>query len=221
MVEEQLLKEARLRFARIRKKAKELGLSNEELIQLDVIKRHRNDVNLGKLFSKFILYSLLAAAVTSGLVYAGYKAGILTPRMGAEFIAKYVSYSDVEQDSCLIPYSESVLDIFRPPVDCDFCKDVHREDRVTNLTAENFKEKYAYSGRPVVITDGTKDWTAHKFFSFNFFRKVYKKGSPVLESSSKDCQFFKYNTDFNSVKEVFRMPKSMREMKGKSWYVGW
>ena len=128
---------------------------------------------------------------------------------------------DLEQEQCLLPTTEIMLDVFRPPLDCSFCEGIHKEDRVANLTAEEFKDKYGYSGRVTVVTDGTKDWSASKFFSLGFFKKVYGKNSPVLESASKDCQFFRYNTDFNTMKEVFTMPKKMQKMEGKPWYIGW
>ena len=128
---------------------------------------------------------------------------------------------DLASEQCLLPSYEVMLDLFRPPQDCSFCEGIHKEDRVANLTAEEFKDKHAYSGRVTVVTDGTKDWTANKHFSLGFFKKVYGKGSPVLGSDSKDCQFFRYNTDFNSLQEVFTMPKKMQKMEGRAWYVGW
>ena len=128
---------------------------------------------------------------------------------------------DLDTEQCLMPTTEIMLDMFRPPLDCSFCEGIAKEDRVANLTAEEFKAKHAYSGKVTVVTDGTKDWTASKFFSLRFFKEVYGKDSPVLSSGSKDCQFFRYNTNFDSLKEVFSMPKKMQRMEGQAWYVGW
>ena len=139
----------------------------------------------------------------------------------ANIYAKFFMQMELKDEACLVPTTETFLDMFRPPQDCSFCEGIHHEDRIANLSAEEFKEKYAYSGRVTVVTDGTKNWTASKYFSLGFFKKVYSKGSPALESSSKDCQFFRYNTDFNTLQEVFDMPRKMRKMEGKSWYVGW
>ena len=40
------------------------------------------------------------------------------------------------------------------------CLGISEFERVANLTRKDFTDKYAYSGRPVIITDATKDWTA-------------------------------------------------------------
>merc|ERR1712079_422385 len=115
--------------------------------------------------------------------------------------------------------------MFRPPVNCSICRDVHNVEKVSNLSQEEFTKKYAYTARPVVITDGTKGWTAQKVFSFNYFKGVYGPNSPALVSDSAsreaNCQFFPYQTKFDSLKEVFNMSKEDAEMNGKPWYIGW
>ncbi len=50
--------------------------------------------------------------------------------------------------------------IFRPPEKCDFCRGIKSAKRVANILPEDFEREFAYSGKPVVITDATKNWTA-------------------------------------------------------------
>lgn len=139
----------------------------------------------------------------------------------AEF-STLVTDIDLTNDNCVVPLTDFMLDFFRPPVNCDFCEGIKGFDRVQNLSTDEFVEKYAYSGRPVIITDATKNWAAVDHFSFDFFRKLYKKKSPVFNpDKGKDCQFFPYKTSFKDLKDVFKMPLEMVEMKGHSWYVGW
>ncbi len=221
MADTMLRAEARQHFARIQKKASQLGLNNNDILALELIKKHKKPINLASITSKTLLFFVLAVGIVAGLGYGGVRYGLIQPKSLAVLWAKYVVPMELEQEQCLLPTTETVLDVFRPPQDCSFCEGISHEDRVANLTTEEFKKLHAYSGKITVVTDGMKDWTAQKHFSLNFFKKVYGPSSPVLDSSSRDCQFFRYNTDFNSVREVFRMPKKMQKMEGKSWYVGW
>lgn len=50
--------------------------------------------------------------------------------------------------------------VFRPPENCEFCKQVKHMERVRDISVEEFTERYAYSGRPVIVEDATKNWTA-------------------------------------------------------------
>ncbi len=77
---------------------------------------------------------------------------------------------DIERDTCFVEVHEMFLDMARPPVDCSLCKTVKDVDRVRDITPEQFEAKYAYSGVPVVITDGMKNWTAPEYFNFTFFK---------------------------------------------------
>lgn len=84
------------------------------------------------------------------------------------------------------------------------------------LRAARFAISYAYSGKPVVITDAMTNWTAPKVFSFSFFKTLYR-------GQDANCQFFPYKTEFQSLQDVFDMSASRATMeKGtKPWYVGW
>ena len=61
---------------------------------------------------------------------------------------------------------------------------------------------YAYSGRPVIISDALVNWTAKDTFSYNFFRSLYKTSS---SRHSRRCQFFPYKTEFRSLEEALSM----------------
>ncbi|KAA0193817.1 hypothetical protein HAZT_HAZT004530 [Hyalella azteca] len=80
---------------------------------------------------------------------------------------------------------------------------------------------YAYTGRPVLVLDGQRDWTAPRTFSFDFFKNIYAPDSPVLSHSYRDCQFFPYQTSFSSLRDVFNMSRDRVNMRGEPWYIGW
>lgn len=131
--------------------------------------------------------------------------------------------SDVESEMCSVYMPEFVSDIFRPPVDCSFCKDLKEVKTLYNISQEEFEQLYAYSGVPVVIGDGTANWTAPKVFSFEFFKDLYKNGSVALHRQLQNCQFFPYQTEFEHLGEVLHMSKERALMMdgSKPWYVGW
>ena len=62
--------------------------------------------------------------------------------------------------------------------------------------------KYAYSGRPVLIKNAAKNWKAMEKFNFEFFKDLYAglPNTPVLYNGvdgygSKDCQFFAWKSE--------------------------
>ena len=128
---------------------------------------------------------------------------------------------DVYKEPCLLNNIEGLSSLFRPPVDCGFCVNLTGIDRVSNLTPNMFEEFYAYSGRPVVVLDGAKNWTAPKTFSFEFFKGIYSENSPALESKGYNCQFFPYQTEFLNLAEVFQMDSERINNHSKPWYIGW
>jgi hypothetical protein len=129
---------------------------------------------------------------------------------------------DLTQTECIFENFEFIADMFRPFVDCSVCN-ITGIDRVSNISQKEFLEKYAYSGRPVVITDGAKGWPAADVFSFEFFKELYGPDSPNLDPyGDRDCQFFPYQTNFESLNEVFDMSEERQNgVVGKPWYIGW
>ncbi|KAL6260275.1 hypothetical protein P5V15_007807 [Pogonomyrmex californicus] len=119
-------------------------------------------------------------------------------------------------NKCLIMAPSFTQKVFRPPEDCSICQDVQQVDKLSAVDPTSFEQRYAYSGKPVVISDAMVNWTAPKVFSFSFFKTLY-------HGEEANCQFFPYKTEFRSLQDVFDMSASRATMeKGtKPWYVGW
>ena len=128
---------------------------------------------------------------------------------------------DISEIQCVVDNFEFIADMFRPYVDCSVCN-ITGIDRISNISQREFLRKYAYSGRPVVITDGARGWSALDKFSFEFFKELYVPDSPNLETTDRECQFFPYQTKFESLGEVFNMSEDRRDgVVGEPWYIGW
>ncbi|XP_011298259.1 uncharacterized protein [Fopius arisanus] len=121
-----------------------------------------------------------------------------------------------QHQKCLVGTPNVFQRIFRPAEDCSVCQDVQQVEKLADVELEVFEERYAYSGRPVVITDATNDWSAMKVFSFAFFKSLY-------EDQDANCQFFPYKTGFHNLREVFNMTEDRATLRPGSqpWYVGW
>lgn len=216
----------KVRFKKLYKKAKAMGISEADIRKLPFVAKHKpKSVNIIFMIFKWIFHLIFGGFFLALLLYGALKKGWIEEKSLAEY-STILTNIDLRTDQCVIPYSETVLDFFRPPVDCEFCKGIDKFDRVENLDPKDFVTKYAYSGRPVIVTDAMVNWTAYKHFSFDFFKKLYKRDSPVLNppddsTSGRDCQFFPYKTKFHGLIDVFKMPRKMVEMKGDPWYVGW
>ncbi|XP_058796032.1 uncharacterized protein LOC131666944 [Phymastichus coffea] len=125
-------------------------------------------------------------------------------------------YENVRFDRCLLDVPSFARQVFRPAEDCSICQDVQQVEKIARIDAELFEERYAYSGRPVVITDAAADWTAMEQFSFAFLKQLY-------EGREADCQFFPYETEFRSLRDVFNMSAGRALLRAgtRPWYVGW
>ncbi|KAK2556876.1 hypothetical protein P5673_021089 [Acropora cervicornis] len=204
-------------FIALRKKAKVLGIKDSQLVKVSAVKSLKK-----KRVTCFVVTSVVICllGILSGVGVVLYQNEVITRRALFKFFQNVMDFS-IDNDVCLIPYPEIILDMFRPPVNCSVCKEVHKIDRVSSLSKEEFLGKYAYTARPVVITDGTKGWTASQYFSFNYFKSIYSPDSPVIISEDDKCQFFPYQSGFTALKEVFNMSEKDANMEGKPWYIGW
>ncbi|XP_037076776.1 bifunctional arginine demethylase and lysyl-hydroxylase JMJD6-B-like [Pollicipes pollicipes] len=144
---------------------------------------------------------------------------------GLSRLILWVEGLDVENEPCMIEMHPIMADLTATPNNCSRCSDVLDVDRVSNITPQEFELKYAYSGRPVIITDGTANWTAPAVFNFQFFKELYAESSGRLaaDSTERGCQFFPYKTDFDGLSDVFSMSAARANMqKGEEpWYIGW
>lgn len=111
--------------------------------------------------------------------------------------------------------------IFRESETCQLCANVDQVDRVKNISPTDFEELYASKGRPVVVTDGTAQWSAIDTFSFDFFKALYRNTSDG--DSRTECQFFPYKTEFRSLEEALNMSdeRARLDANTKPWYIGW
>uniref|UniRef100_A0A1A9UEL8 Cupin-like domain-containing protein n=1 Tax=Glossina austeni TaxID=7395 RepID=A0A1A9UEL8_GLOAU len=140
-------------------------------------------------------------------------------------VAYYYGHLRTEHCSLIMP--QAMRYAFRPPENCEFCKQVKHMERVRDISVEEFTERYAYSGRPVIVEDATKNWTALEKFNYWYFRDIYNAAKN--KEKVVDCQFLPYNTGFRHLYEALDMPAERVEFykakeRGESpkpWYFGW
>ncbi len=204
-------------FHKIRQKALSLGITPVQLQSLSAVK------NLKAPRKHYVLPVLGVVAVL--VVVVGVTVAIEWPVSRRGLTQSWFDWQglDLEEETCLVDMHDVVLDVTRPPVDCGICRGVSVVEKVQNITPEEFEEKYAYSGNPVVIVDAMKNWTATQVFNFDFFKSIYHEDSPVLNNMDAQCQFFPYKTTFGSLSEVFDMSEERAQLKNgeEPWYIGW
>lgn len=212
---------ARIRFKKLYNKAKELNLKDEDIRNLEILQKYKEKrLDIISLTFKYLMYAIFFTSVISLATYGAVRFNYLEAKTVAKWTTIFTGV-DLETDQCIFPFTESVLDLMRPPVNCSFCKGVTGFERVSNLSQKSFVNDYAYSGRPVIITDATQNWTALKTFNFDFIKSIYKKDSVIFNGNDKGCQFFPYQTKFEGLGDVFAMSKKMKEMRSDPWYIGW
>lgn len=101
------------------------------------------------------------------------------------------------------------------------CIDVQAVDKVKNISQNEFGLRYSSRMKPVVVVDGTRDWSPIKTFNFDFFKSLYQNN--YSDSSKDECQFFPYKTEFKSLKEALNMSSERSRLQpgSEGWYIGW
>ncbi|MEH2411051.1 cupin-like domain-containing protein [Nostoc sp.] len=61
-------------------------------------------------------------------------------------------------------------------------------ERRSNLSDDEFVKEYAFVGKPVIITDAMKDWTAMTKWIFDFFRSKYGAITVNVKEDSTENQ---------------------------------
>jgi len=91
---------------------------------------------------------------------------------------------------------------------------------MASISPEDFYEKFAFTGRPLVVTDEAKAWLAGTAFSADFFRKLYHDVLPSKHVGvvSDPCDYFPYSSGLPTMAHfVERLSKG----GNGSFYVGW
>ena len=202
-------KEVENSFKALRKEAQNSGLTKKEirLEFLQAIRGQRQKKNATLWSRKLRLVFLIFFPVLLSC--------------GGFFLFRYVAdyYRD---DVCLINYNEIVGEISRKVTNCSLmCEGLREFPKVSNLSKGEFVAKFAYSGRPVVVTDAAVNWTALQTFNFTFLKNLHDSSKGSYRANEEECQFFPYKTEFQSLKEAFAMPKKRAEWKAAPWYFGW
>ena len=210
-------------FQKLYEKAVRLGMTDDDLARLQIL----HDLSWKGSYKRIFLKGLALLFILFAVFYFSVLFTCLLdwPVSRETVVRAWMSLNDADIDSepCIVEMPEYVTNMFRPPVECSFCENMTEVKTVYNISQEEFEELYAYTGVPVVVGDGTQNWTAPKYFSFEFFKEIYKEGSQALENQENKCQFFPYKTSFQSLGEVMSMSLERAKMEDGSepWYIGW
>lgn len=128
----------------------------------------------------------------------------------------------VKEEPCLLNVNEIFIEVTRKRTNCSLlCDGLTEIPRVSDLSKQEFATKYAYTGRPVVVVDGAKNWSAIERFNFTFFKELFEKNKEAYRVNEEECQFFPYRTEFISLEQALNMSKERSEWKAEPWYFGW
>lgn len=130
---------------------------------------------------------------------------------------------EISSTKCLVDNNAFITELARPLTKCGICRNLDSVPIEHDINAVDFRRKYAYSSVPVLIKDATNEWSAMSVFSYQFFKDLYTGTEGALHYVEEECQFFPYNTDFKTLKDVFNMSGERAKFKdGETpWYIGW
>ena len=210
------------KLAQLFKNAKKSGITDEE-VRYVMMENVKNPALLTKAGLKdekpvkrsrlrvLMIFLVAAIPVIVGSQLAYYRS--LDPEGFAELL----------NPKCLLENNMLVAEAARPIVNCKMCKGVKEIPHLSKITREEFS-KYAYTGLPVIVSDALQNWTARETFNFSFFKNLYSKHENVWEMQERECQFFPYNTEFDTLEEALMDMTEARanlEEGQRKWYFGW
>lgn len=128
----------------------------------------------------------------------------------------------LSDERCALELPSELSKVFRTPENCNFCENVTEVDRVENISPDEFEEKYAYTGKPVIVTDATTSWTALQTFDFWYFKEIYEDARKRT-NKLVNCQFFPYKSGFKTFYEAMSIPEERVDYQPGTdpWYFGW
>ncbi|WAQ96131.1 hypothetical protein MAR_028821 [Mya arenaria] len=149
--------------------------------------------------------------------------GLISSVLAYLYKEELLEYSEMKTSRCAIENNGFVQEISRPLVKCGMCEGLTHVPIEYNISSEVFREKYAYSGIPVLIKGATINWSAMDAFSFHFFKKLYTETEKALETIEEQCQFFPYKTEFDTLADAFNISDARANFtEGEMpWYIGW
>jgi len=86
---------------------------------------------------------------------------------------KWNGLTDMHHEECAIPMPDLLFPTVRPVDDCSMCLNVKKIKRVNKISKQEFLDKYAYTGIPVIITDATENWSAMNVINYKFLKQLY------------------------------------------------
>lgn len=149
--------------------------------------------------------------------------GIVNAALFYYYMDSVTELVEIDSWRCIMDNNAFVSELTRPLAKCNFCNFLGSVPVEYLISADDFRLKFAYSSVPVLIKNATKKWSAMTNFSFQYFKTLYTETDGALASVDEECQFFRYNTDFDNLTEVFNMSYERANFTDgeKSWYIGW
>ena len=158
-------------FTNLHAKTVTLGLRQHQLARLKFVTATRKArwAKVKRLFLKVILATFIFTVFLEVSCLLDWP---LSKKQLADATWRLRGWSARESQTqrCLVRASPTAQNLARPPIDCSFCEGVSGVLEVANLSQLDFSHSFAYSGQPVVVSDGCLGWSAVEVFSFNFFK---------------------------------------------------
>ena len=163
----------------------------------------------------FLIFPIVVTSIISGLLF------ILSTHYQIDPYDLY--YDAVHGTPCLLDNNQLLNEITRPVFQCKACEGLESVPIEYDINEEDFLKKYAYTGVPALIKGATTEWNALETFSFHYFQKLYKNHIDAFYVTEHSCQFFPYNTEFDTLEAAFNMSdaRATYEEGEKPWYFGW
>ncbi len=153
---------------------------------------------------------------------------LLVPSLFASLIGVYLHTSQIDliqilyDSPCLVKNGALVSEIARPLKDCSTCQGLTQVPVVESISEEYFLDQYAFSAIPLLVKGAAKNWSALNTYNFKYFKRLYTNKED-LDMVAEKCQFFSYNTEFNTLEEALNMTDERANLMAdeQSWYFGW
>ncbi|PAA66955.1 hypothetical protein BOX15_Mlig025821g1 [Macrostomum lignano] len=110
-------------------------------------------------------------------------------------------------------------EIARQPSNCSsMCAGLTSVPVETDISPERFLQLYAYTGRPLLVRNGTRGWRAHQYFSYEFIRDLHDRHPSAYGHGPNIKVIDPFNVELATLHDALHMSEERRR---RPFYFGW
>lgn len=124
---------------------------------------------------------------------------------------------ELEREECIVHAPDYLNSVTRPFDDCAMCALIKNSSdvvRVSSISKEEFLDKYAYTGVPVIVSDALNSWSALHTFNLSYLKDLYM--NVYQERTNKEIKKYGALKELTLFKKFNQMTNSQHDQGARA-----